>query len=189
VLVFPDGEGGYDVLPFFWVPEDTMAARVKRDRVPYDQWARDGFVKTTPGNVCDYDVIREDIRELAERFDLKEIAYDRWGATQLVTQLQSDGANCVPLGQGFASLSAPAKELDKLILGGNLRHGGHPVLRWMAGNVAIEQDAAGNIKPSKKKSTEKIDGIVALVMAIDRAARNGETSSVWERDDYEMVTL
>jgi phage terminase large subunit-like protein len=189
VLVFPDGEGGYDVLPFFWVPEDTMTARVKRDRVPYDQWARDGFVKTTPGNVCDYDVIREDIRELAERFDLKEIAYDRWGATQLVTQLQSDGANCVPLGQGFASLSAPAKELDKLILGGNLRHGGHPVLRWMAGNVAIEQDAAGNIKPSKKKSTEKIDGIVALVMAIDRAARNGETSSVWERDDYEMVTL
>lgn len=188
VLVFPDGEGGYDVLPHFWIPKDTIAERVRRDRVPYDQWAGE-FLHTTDGNVCDYDRVREDIRDLAERYEIKEIAYDRWGATQLVTQLTSDGANCVPLGQGFSSLSAPAKELDKLILAKALRHGGHPVLRWMAGNVAIEQDAAGNIKPSKKKSSEKIDGIVALVMAIDRATRNSDTASVWEDDAYEMVTL
>jgi phage terminase large subunit-like protein len=186
VLVFPDEDGGFDVLPYFWVPELTMRARVTRDRVPYDQWARDGFLKTTPGDVCDYDVIREQIRELAEMFDIREIAYDRWGATQLVTQLQSDGANCAPLGQGFASMSAPTKELEKLIVSGHVRHGGHPVLRWMAGNVAVEQDAAGNLKPSKKKSTEKIDGIVALVMALDRASRQ-EHGSVY--DSAEVFTL
>jgi phage terminase large subunit-like protein len=189
VLVFPDGEGGYDVVPQFWVPADTMADRVRRDRVPYDQWHRDGYLRTTDGNVCDYDRIREDIRDLAERFDIREIAYDRWGATQLVTQLQADGANCVPLGQGFGSMSSPTKELDKLIASASVRHGGHPVLRWMAGNVAIEQDAAGNVKPSKKKSTEKIDGIVALIMAVDRATRNTDRRSAWEDDAYEMLTL
>ncbi len=190
VLVFPDEAGGYDVLPFFWVPEETMRDRVKRDRVPYDQWTADGFLATTQGNVCDYDAIRERIRELSEEFEIREIAYDRWGATQLVTQLQSDGANCVPLGQGFGSMSSPTKELEKLVVAGDLRHGGHPVLRWMAGNVAVEQDAAGNLKPSKKKSTEKIDGIVALVMAVDRATREvPQGPSVWEDDTYEMVTM
>lgn len=189
VLVFPD-DGRYDVLPFFWIPEDNIRQRVQRDRVPYDEWVKAGAMRTTPGNVCDYDAIRECIRELAEEFDIREIGYDRWGATQLVTQLQGDGATCVPIGQGFSSLSGPTKELEKLVLSGSLQHGGHPVLRWMAGNVAIEQDAAGNIKPSKKASTEKIDGIVALVMALDRATRNPEPQpSVWERDDYEMVTI
>jgi phage terminase large subunit-like protein len=189
VMVFPDGEGGYDVVPHFWVPADSLAGRVKRDRVPYDQWRDAGVMHVTDGNVCDYDRVRADIMELSEQFDIREIAYDRWGATQLVTQLQADGAECIPLGQGFASMSAPTKELDKLILGRQIRHGGHPVLRWMAGNVAVEQDAAGNLKPSKKKSTERIDGIVALVMAIDRATRNADTTSVWEDENYEMVTI
>lgn len=183
VLVFPDEDGGYDVLPFFWVPDGTMAERVRRDRVPYDQWSADGQLFTTAGDVCDYDTIREFIRELAEEFDIREIAYDRWGATQLVTQLQADGAACVPTGQGFASLSAPSKELEKLVVSGSLRHGGHPVLRWMAGNVAVEQDAAGNLKPSKKKSTERIDGIVALVMALDRATRYANQASIYETEE------
>ena len=187
VLVFPDDDGRYDVVPYFWIPSDSMHERVTRDRVPYDQWARDEYLRITDGNVCDYDVIRGQIQELSERFDIREIAYDRWGATQLVTQLQSDGATCVPIGQGFASLSAPTKELDKVIAGGALRHGGHPVLRWMAGNVAVEQDAAGNVKPSKKKSTEKIDGIVALIMAIDRATRNLTTTSVYEEGEVFAV--
>ncbi len=189
VLVFPDDDGGYDVVPYFWVPEDSLRERVQRDRVPYDQWIADGYLRTTPGNVCDYDAIREAIRELSERFEIREIAYDRWGATQLVTQLTADGATCLPMGQGFSSMSAPTKELDKLVVSEGIRHGAHPVLRWMAGNVATEQDAAGNLKPSKKKSTEKIDGIVALIMAIDRATRNASTSSVFEDDGYEMVTL
>jgi phage terminase large subunit-like protein len=189
VAVFPDDDGGFDVLPFFWVPEDTMTARVTRDRVPYDQWQSDGQLFTTSGNVCDYDVIREFVRELADEFDIREIAFDRWGATQLVTQLQGDGATCVPIGQGFASLSAPTKELEKLILSGQVRHGGHPVLRWMAGNVAVEQDPAGNVKPSKKKSTERIDGVVALVMALDRAIRTEHATSVYDADNAEVFAV
>ena len=188
VLVFPDEDGGYDVLPFFWVPADSLQARVQRDRAPYDQWAGDpDLLRTTPGNVCDYDVVREDIRILADEFEIREIAYDRWGATQLVTQLQADGATCLPCGQGFASMSAPTKELDKLIASQAIRHNNHPVLRWMAGNVAIEQDAAGNVKPSKKKSTEKIDGIVALIMALDRATRWAHAGSVY--DTQEVFTV
>jgi phage terminase large subunit-like protein len=187
-LVFPDDDGGYDVLPFFWVPEDTMRERVRRDRVPYDEWAKAGLIHITPGNACDYDVIREQIRELAEEFDIKEIAYDRWNATQLITQLTGDGATCRPMGQGMASMSPPSKELEKLVLSGSIRHGAHPVLRWMASNVAIEQDAPGNIKPSKKASTEKIDGIVALVMALDGAIRAESTGSVYDDPDYELMT-
>jgi phage terminase large subunit-like protein len=186
VLVFPDFVGGYDVLPFFWVPEERVSERVKRDRAPYDQWIAAEALLTTGGNQTDYDVIREKVRDLAETFDIREIAYDRWGATQLVTQLTADGATMIPMGQGFASMSAPTKELEKLILSGDLRHGGHPVLRWNAGNVAVEQDAAGNLKPSKKKSTEKIDGIVALVMAIDRATRNDAGISSYDADGAEI---
>ncbi|MHC4579791.1 MAG: terminase TerL endonuclease subunit, partial [Planctomycetota bacterium] len=127
------------------------------------------------------DTVRARIKELAEIFDLQEIAFDRWGAQQLVTQLGNDGHEVVAFGQGYASLSAPSKELEKLVLSGDLRHGGHPVLRWCASNVMIESDAAGNLKPSKKKSTERIDGIVALVMAIGRAiVREKPYRSIYE---------
>jgi phage terminase large subunit-like protein len=169
--LFPDDNGGFDVLCRFFIPAEGARARAERDRVPYPQWIDEGHIIATEGNVTDYDVIREHMRELAERFDVRCIAYDRWNATQLITQLQGDGAECVPIGQGMVSMSAPAKELEKLLLGGAIRHGGNPVLRWMASNVAIEQDAAGNIKPSKRKSTERIDGIVAACMALSEAMR------------------
>lgn len=171
VLLFPDGSGGYDVLADFWAPEERARDRAQRDRVPYLDWARDGYLTLTPGNVVDYDRVREDIREYAEQYDVRELGYDRWNATQIVSQLVEDGAQMLPIGQGFASLSAPTKDLERLILDGKLRHGGHPILRWMAGNVAVEQDAAGNTKPSKRRSTERIDGIVALVMALFCAMR------------------
>jgi len=169
VLWFPHRDGTVDIVPYFWVPEEGVRERARRDGVPYDEWARRGLIFTTPGNITDYDQIREFIRGLAERYRIREIAYDRWNATQLITQLQEDGANCVPVGQGYASLSAPAKEFEALVLGRRIRHGGNPVLRWMAANVAIEGDAAGNIKPSKSKSTERIDGIVSAIMACGRA--------------------
>lgn len=169
MLTFPDGEGGYDIEPHFWVPEDTIRQRSMTSGVPYDVWAREGLIHTTPGNVTDYDAIRAFIGELASKYHIEEIAYDRWNASQLVTQLKEDGATLVDMGQGFASMSAPSKEVEKLILGRMLRHGGHPVLRWMMSNVAVVQDAAGNIKPAKDKSAEKIDGVVALIMAIARA--------------------
>ncbi|CAK0778936.1 putative Protein YmfN [Gammaproteobacteria bacterium] len=179
ILVFPL-EGDFHVLPFFWIPKDNIRKRSERDKVPYDVWVREGLMFATEGNIVDYDAIRMFFRELVKIYNIKEVALDRWNATQLATQLEGDGLTMVPFGQGFASMSAPTKELEKLILGRRLRHGGHPVLQWMAGNVAVKQDAAGNLKPAKDKSREKIDGIVALIMAIDRATRHGDESSVYE---------
>lgn len=169
VRYFPNDSGGPDaVLPTFWLPEDTIAERSRRDRVPYDLWARDGLVRVTPGNVVDYDRVRADIVAMHEATPFLELAYDPWNLTQLATQLQGDGLNVIPFRQGFASMSPAAKELEKRLLGKAFAHGGNEVLRWMSSNVAIELDAAGNIKPSKRKSTERIDGIVALTMAIGR---------------------
>lgn len=169
VLYFPDEDGGGDVLPFFWVPEETIRERSRRDRVPYEEWAREESLRTTDGNVVDYDVVRAAINELGQRYHIREIAIDRWNSTQLQTQLQGDGFTVVGFGQGFASMTAPTKELERLVLERKLRHGGHPILRWMAGNVAVQQDPAGNLKIDKAKSTERVDGMVALAMAVGRA--------------------
>jgi phage terminase large subunit-like protein len=178
VLVFPEEDDRYSVLPFFWVPAEGARQRERRDRVPYLQWIREGYIEATEGDVVDFDVIRKRINELAERYDIREIAVDRWNAVQLATQLDGDGFEIVAFGQGYASMNWPTKKLEELVLGGKLAHGGHPVLRWMASNVAIQQDAADNWKPSKKKSSDRIDGIVALIMAVDRASRNVE--SEWD---------
>jgi phage terminase large subunit-like protein len=164
------------VVARYWVPEDNVQARGQKDRVPYADWIQQGYIAATPGNQIDYDVIRRDINALAEQVDIQEIAYDRWGATQLATQLTGDGLTMVPFGQGFASMAAPTKEMLSLILAGRLGHGGDPVLRWMANNLSLAQDAAGNLKPDKARSGEKIDGIVALVMGLDRASRHPEAS-------------
>ncbi len=175
VLVFPLDDQ-YAVLPFFWVPEEGARQRERKDRVPYQQWIREGYIEMTPGEVVDYDVIRKRIVELSERFYIREIALDRWNATHLATQLDQNGFTMLAFGQGYASMNAPTKKLEELVLAGRLLHAGNPVLRWMAGNVSLETDAADNWKPSKKKSIERIDGIVALIMALDRAV-NGVPSS------------
>jgi phage terminase large subunit-like protein len=168
-LLLREADDGYlDVLARFWAPGEGIALRARRDHVPYDVWVREGWITATEGNVTDYDVVRTDIRDLAEQYAVREIAYDRWNATQLVTQLMSDGAACVPIGQGFASMAAPTREWLSRISAGRVRHGGNPVLRWMASNLVVEQDAAGNMKPSKAKSTERIDGQAAAVMALAR---------------------
>jgi len=168
VLLFPDDDGGIDLLPFFWVPEESIAERTKKDRVLYDTWSRQEFIFSTEGNVCDYDRVREFIRDLADRYQIREICYDRWNASQLVTQLQSDGALMVPVGLGYKSMNPPCREFEKLVLSAKIRHGGHPVLRWMLSNVHLSTDPAGNVKPNRQKSTEKIDGIVALLLALSR---------------------
>jgi phage terminase large subunit-like protein len=167
VLLFPI-DGKLYVRPFFWVPQDRIRGRVLRDRVPYDVWVRDGLIEATEGAVVDYEAIRKRINDLATQYRIREIAVDRWNATQLATQLQGDGFEVVAFGQGFASMTAPCRELERLLLGGELVHDGNAVLRWMASNVSVQQDAAGNIKPNKAASTERIDGIVALVMALGR---------------------
>lgn len=190
-LYFPnlgaDAEGG-DWLHFYFVPKENMRRRAERDRVPYPLWAEQGLLTATPGNVVDYGYIREKLNVLLEAgFEIQEVAYDPWNATSLVTDLMSDGFKCVPVRQGFASLTAPTKEFEKLLLGRKFRGLGHPVARWAASNVMVEQDAAGNLKPSKVKSTERIDPIVAMVLALDRATRQAENLSVYtERGFLEL---
>lgn len=178
-LVFPpeDEDEPYYVLPYFWVPEDTLELRVRRDHVPYDLWHRQGYLETTEGNVVHYGYIEKFIERLGERFNIREIAFDRWGAVQMVQNLEGMGFTVVPMGQGFASLSPPTKELMKLTLEKKLAHGGHPVLRWNMDNIFIRTDPAGNIKADKAKSTEKIDGAIAMIMALDRTIRCGNDVS------------
>lgn len=183
VLVFPPEvpEDDYQVLCRFWIPEDAMVERSRRDRVPYDAWVRQGHIVATTGHVIDYDFIMSQVDEYMQVYDLREIAFDRWGATKIASDLIELGGEefMVQFGQGFASMSPPAKELEKLILSHKLAHGNNPVLNWMADNLVVRQDPAGNIKPDKEKSIEKIDGMVALVMALDRALRNLNSGSVY----------
>nr|UWG82334.1 MAG: Terminase [Bacteriophage sp.] len=175
VLAFPprSDDEKYVLLPFFWLPEDTLELRCRRDHVLYDVWQKQGFIQTTEGNVIHYGFIEKFIERLGETYNIREIAYDRWNATQMVQNLEDMGFTMVPFGQGFKDMSPPSKELFKLLMEGNIIHGGNPVLKWMAGNVVMRQDPAGNIKPDKEKSVEKIDGIVASIMALDRCIRNG----------------
>ena len=174
VLMFPprDEDEKYILLPFFWVPEETIPQRVKAASVPYDIWERQGYLLSTEGNVIHYDFIEKFINDLAEKYHIVEIAVDRWNATQMIQNLEGDGFTMVPFGQGFASMSGPTKDFYRLLMEGQIIHGGHPVLRWMAGNVVVDTDPAGNIKVTKAKSKEKIDGIVAAIMALDRCIRN-----------------
>lgn len=186
VLAFPLGGTVY-LKPYFWVPEEALAARVRRDRVPYDVWVKQGLIETTPGAVIDYDVIRNRINELAEQYHIREIAIDRWNATQLSTQLDGDGFEMVGFGQGYASMASPTKEFERLIMAREVAHGGNPVMRWMASNVSVEQDAAGNMKPSKRKSTERIDGIVASIMAIGRLEKHLDGDDFHDFNEFSFV--
>lgn len=183
VLIFPPeyDEEKYIIIPYFWIPKDNLELRVRRDHVPYDVWEKQGFLNTTEGNVVHYGYIENFIEELALKYNIREIAFDRWGAVQMVQNLEELGLTVVPFGQGFKDMSPPTKELMKLTLEQKIAHGGHPVLRWMMDNILIRTDPAGNIKPDKEKSTEKIDGAVATIMALDRALRcRGTSNSVYD---------
>lgn len=181
VLVFPPrtDDEKYIVLPYFWIPEETIDLRVRRDHVPYDIWKANGSIMTTDGNVIHYGFIEKFIGELNEKFNIKEIAYDRWGAVQMSQNLEDAGFTIVPFGQGFQSMSPPSKELMKLVLEKRIAHSGNEPLRWMMDNVYVRTDPAGNIKPDKEKSTERIDGAVATIMALDRAIRHTDKGSIY----------
>lgn len=191
VLVFPplDEEDKYIILPYFWIPEDNLTLRVNRDHVPYDVWERQGYLQTTEGNVVHYGFIEQFIERLGERFNIREIAFDRWGAVQMVQNLEGMGFTVVPFGQGFKDMSPPTKELMKLVLEQKIAHGGHPVLRWNMDNIYIRTDPAGNIKADKEKSTEKIDGAVATIMALDRAIRCGNDHGASVYDERGLLFL
>ncbi len=183
VLAFPLDDDFLALLPFFWIPADSAREREKRDRVPYNTWARQNFLDKTPGNVIDYRYIRKRINELGELYDFQEIAFDPWNARQLATQLEEeDGFTLVEFRQGYFSMNEPSKEFERRTLQGKIRHGGHPVLRWQASNVMVMTDPSGSIKPVKteNKDAKKIDGIVASVMTVGRAMLNVDKTSVYE---------
>jgi len=180
VLLFPLDDGTFWVQPHFWVPEENLQQRVKRDKVPYDVWQRKGLLHVTQGNVTDYSAVRRDIVELAKRYTIRQIAVDRWNSTHLTQQLlQEDGLPVVGFGQGYGAMSAPSLQVEAWIVGGKLLHGGHEVLTWQAGNVAIQTDGQ-NIKPSKQRSHERIDGIVSLVMAAGVHATSTTPNQNWD---------
>jgi phage terminase large subunit-like protein len=175
----PIAEGEpYYVLSFAWCPKEAIKTRSTRDRVDYQLWAKHGYLEATPGAVVDYGYILKRIEELGKKFNLKAISYDRWGSTKIVKDIEDMGLAVLEFGQGFASMSPPAKELEKLILEKKIVFQDNPALRWCFGNVQVEIDSAGNIKPSKKRSKEKIDMVVSTIMALDGALRNTKKSVV-----------
>jgi len=182
VAAFPDGRGGYDVVPMFWIPEENIDDKSEQDGAPYQAWVDAGYIRTTEGNITDYDVVREYIREFAGAHQLTEIPYDKWNATQLATQLESDGATPVQFAQGYASMNEPSRLLESLVLAGRLRHGGNPVLRWMMANSAVKAGPNDTIRPVKGNERARIDGIVALVMALGRAMvhQGNSDASIYE---------
>lgn len=171
VLLFPPVVAAelWKILCWFWVPEADISQRAIRDRVPYDVWQRQGYIVATPGNTTDYGFIESKIIEAAGLFKIREVAFDRTFAGEIVQALQSEGVTMVQFGQGFLSMASPTAELLRMIKSGELQHGANPVMRWCASNLTVAQDAAGNMKPDKERSVEKIDGIVALCNALGRA--------------------
>ena len=157
--------------------------RSDRDGVNYLEWIRDGHINGTDGDVQDYNFIRAKINELSKKYRINSICYDRWNASQIVIDLQNDGANMDPFGQGFVSMSMPTKSLEVEIVSKNIIHNNNPAMNWMLSNVALQEDPAGNIKPSKNKSKDKIDGIVALIMALGSYYSEDESTSVYDSRD------
>lgn len=176
VLWFPQQAAA---LSWFWVPEVSAHQREERHHVPYAEWRRCGWVEATPGNACDYDFVVQRIAQIAREYSIQQVAFDRFGAAKHVQSMQSDGLKVLAFGQGFLSMSPPAKDIEIAVKKHRLNHGGHPVLRWCAGNAVVRRDPAGSIKPDKEKSFEKIDGVVALVMAYG-ASMMGAPPSVYE---------
>jgi phage terminase large subunit-like protein len=174
---------GTDVYCWAFLPAEGIHERERRDRVPYRVWAEQGSLTLTPGSTVDYSYVKRAVLEAAGQFDLRLVEFDRWNSSQLVIELENEGVPMAEIGQGFASLSAPTKELQRLVTEGKLRHGGDPLLRWCASNVAAKVDAADNVKPDKERSAHRIDPIVALIMAVDGWQRFGTEaprSSVYE---------
>jgi phage terminase large subunit-like protein len=178
-LFFPERSA---LLCWFWMPRDTAVKAEKRDRVPYLTWERQGFVEMTDGNVVDHNYVEDRVTQICGEFNPSQVGYDQWNAEQMAVSLSTQGLNMTKMIQGYKTLSEPSKELERLVVSGQLEHGGHPVLAWNASNVMLREDPAGNIKPDKSKSTGRIDGVVAGIMAIGLAiTTEGPASSVYEK--------
>jgi phage terminase large subunit-like protein len=180
VLLVPDAEGGYDVRAWFWCPEDNIDARARRDHVPYPVWVEQGYLEATQGNVIDYGAVEARLHALMREYEVVEIAVDPWNARDLSARLQRDGLPIVEVAQTMSNLSASSKALESLVLSQRLRHDGHPILRWCVSNAVADVDGNGNVKPSKKRSHERIDGVSALVTGLARALVSPAPTSVYD---------
>jgi phage terminase large subunit-like protein len=191
VHVFPPltDDEPWSVICRFWIPEDNLLERCKNDGVPYDTWRDAGYLEATPGNVIDYDWIFEQLEDDAQQFQIMEIPFDRWGASSVVQTLEKMNLKVIQFGQGYQSMSPPMKELERLVASHKIAHGNNPVLTWMADNLIALMDPAGNIKPDKKKSKEKIDGMVAMLMGLDRGLRNQGDAGPSVYEDRGIVTF
>lgn len=166
-VILSDGEVAF--IPTFWLPESKLEEeKTKKGQRRYRDWVDHGFIKVTPGDVVDYSFVRKDINEQGKRFKIREIGFDPYNATQLATELMSDGFSMVEVRQGPPSLSEACKFFEARILERKIRHGGHPVLAWCVGNAVARSDANGNIAPDKKRAKDKIDGVSAAVTALTR---------------------
>ena len=168
VLAFPGTGDVVDLVARFWLPEATIENYGRRGQRQFEAWVREGWLTATPGDVIDYEFIRAEVNDLAKRFGLRELAFDPWGATDLATRLAGDGVAMVECRQGYKSLSEPSKDLEARVVARKVRHAHNPILRWCVSNAVVARDPAGNIKPNKEKATERIDGVVAAVMALSR---------------------
>jgi len=169
-----------------------MLEKIKKENINYDRWVAERYVTVTPGNVVDYDFVKADILRITADYNLKSTAYDRWNASQTIIDLQNEGMGFSPFGQGFGSMSAPTKQFEALVLTGEVEHFGNPVLRWMLASTVVQTDPAGNIKPDKRKSVQKIDGIVASIMALGEwmtAQAKDETNPYNEELFYRLDRL
>lgn len=189
-LLFPNGDGSYQALWRYWTPEDNIPALDKRTNGAASEWVKDGWLTTTPGNVQDYDYIRTSTNRDAEQFRILSIGYDPYNASQITNDLAADGMNLVKVRQGFLTLSSPTKQMQRLVLMGRpskpmLMHGGNPVTRWCVDNLAVAIDPAENVKPDKKKSGDKIDGVSALVNALSEAMNEEIVRSAYE--DHDLI--
>jgi phage terminase large subunit-like protein len=178
-LVFPGTDSFIDVLARFWLPEATIEAYARKGQRHWETWVREGWLTPTPGDVIDYDFIRSEVLALSKRFSLQELAFDPWGATQLATQLTGDGIKMVEARQGYKTLSEPSKDLEGRIVSKKVRHANNPVLRFCVSNAVVTRDPAGNIKPDKEKASDRIDGVVATVMAMSRLIVAPSTTTVY----------
>lgn len=173
--------GKWKVLVWHWCPADDIRQREKKDRVPYPEWAAGGWIAPTPGNVTDFALLRSNIAAICADYQVEDIGFDRFFASETVQGLQDDGLSMVEFGQGFLSMATPTAELERMLVGGEIAHEGSPLMAWQAGNVITKLDPAGNMKPDKEKSRERIDGIVATIIALGRAKvalGEGEQGSV-----------
>jgi phage terminase large subunit-like protein len=185
-LVFPiDGE--YFALLHYWMPAEGINDKEKRDKVPYQLWAEQGWLTLTPGNVTDYRYIRDTLAEYRKLYNILEVAFDPWGAILIAGDLTSDGFTMVECRQGFKTMSPPTKELECLVLEGKFHHGDNPVLRWNVDNTVLVIDKVENVQPDKSKSTQRIDGVVATIMALDRALRHGSGVSIYESQGIDIL--